>query len=178
MNQSEIVTKIAEIQAKQAQNKVEQESNQANGNQLSMQLRGLKADLAEAKKPKLSRDGDYAVREKSDLIHIMAGGDIFNNFNGVNPCGYDPKIDFYQGNIFDDLTALQEDVTKFEMKVENTSVTSGKIIVGQTCDPTDLTFLHIPNRMNMLHMTLAEFETFTMNCRKKLATLKRKEAMK
>lgn len=82
----------------------------------------LEKAIAEEQKPKL-RHGDYGLSDRQDSSHLVcadnAGALRWTNFTG----GYDGKrvtegdhishfVHF--GNIFDDLTALQEDVTGFD----------------------------------------------------------------
>ena len=80
-----------------------------------------KAEIAKLDKPKrrlLKRDGDYSVRLKGmgDYVHIKLCHDIYNNYGGKNPCGYDPDKDIFQGNVFDDIAERSKELESFEVK--------------------------------------------------------------
>ena len=115
---SEIVEKIAENQARQKQNEIEQESNRANSNILSCQFDELKAALAEAKKLEL-RHGDYGQAYPTASFRIIAKK---QHGEGLTCVGEDRMTDYIPdgitilGNIFDDLKAVAEPLTGFEVE--------------------------------------------------------------
>jgi len=74
--ESLLVTRMAEIQAKQEQNRVEQESNEINGKILVHELEELRDELAEAKKSEMV--------ECHIFIHDLEERLVFNYVNGVN----------------------------------------------------------------------------------------------
>jgi hypothetical protein len=119
-----IVQKIAEVQARQAQNKVEQASNKDNSDKLGEEMARLTKELAESKKPKATH-GDYGYSDRQETTHLVisdsAGALRWSDFTGgyYGKCvevGDHASHFVCLGNIFDDLTALQEDVKEFEIK--------------------------------------------------------------
>ena len=179
--QSELVTKIAEVQAKQAQNKVEQESNLSNMRDLVYELAELAAELAEAKKPKM-RHGDYGRSDRQDTTHLVisdsAGALRWSDFTGGY---YEKRVEdgdhashfIRSGNIFDDLAALQEDLTEFEMEA------SGADGRGIFIKAKSKNFIKIGlvGKGDYAY-DLKELEEYSLNIRKVIATLKRNEATK
>jgi hypothetical protein len=75
----------------------------------------LAEETAEAAKPKL-RHGDYRTNPPWHDPLIYLDGDWFNKKDKMhNGTAWCEKHGEYSGNIFDDLAALQEDVTEFEI---------------------------------------------------------------
>ena len=171
MKEHELVTKIAEEQVRLKQNEVEQKSNESNADKIRERIAGLKAELAEAKKPRLTKDGDFSSRGKDDYFHIMLDGVIHNCYGGENPSGYDPATDIFQGNIIDDLKAMQEDVTEdIEFKFKDKFGQVGRILMG--CNT-----VHFRAFSGMI-LEQEDLDTFILKLRQMQATLKRQEAKK
>jgi hypothetical protein len=127
MKESEIITKIAEVQAKQSQNKVEQASNKDNSDKLGEEMARLKKELAEAKKPKL-KDGDYGETGTCRWVRV-AGKVYWLDSTQKTPSDLRDShfLEDISGNLTDDLTALQEDVTEFEIKSEGRLPVKGEL---------------------------------------------------
>jgi len=185
MKESDIVQKMAENQIKQGQNKVEQESNQANADRLVQELAELKEKLAESRKPKL-RHGDYGCVCDQNWAHIH--GQTFwtdeklTVNNRISTLTDSHFIDNSKEilNFAGDLKASMEDVEKFTVDTTGAKPTRGTVTVGQSIEPDDIVYMRIKCSKSgenaCTHFTLEEYEEFTMSHRKKLATLKRKQA--
>lgn len=174
---SEIVTKIAEVQIKLQATDVDLASVQGNRAVLEVEMAQLKEQLTEAKKPEL-RDWDYGFdsftnRKAPADPRIYMGGHHY----GCNGSKQDNHpLEFVCGNALDDLKALSEDLEEFKMveefdddyKINVDSYSSGKVRLSTSddSDGQEITF----------DFSLKSFEEFTMKCRQKLATLKRKAA--
>ena len=119
-----IAEKIAVVAAKQAQNRTEQKSNEANGEKLAIELKELKAELKAADMPEF-RHGDYGVwlatnqcftvdMSEGGVIHLLwVGGEKRNTWSTNSRVL--KKNAIILGNIFDDLKALKEPLTEFEV---------------------------------------------------------------
>ncbi len=118
---SKIVEKIGIVQAKQAQNKVEQASNKDNSDKLGEELHRLKAELEAAKKPEL-RHGDIRAFGISSEMGILDLSEpqhhvIWKNGDKRN-CASADKSELVStiSEVFDDLKALSESLTEFEIR--------------------------------------------------------------
>ena len=175
MKKSEIVTKIAENQARQKQNEIEQESNRANSNILSHQLEELKKELAESKKPKL-RHGDYGYGSnwREDAIDafvytIQSGQGKAFYASGMGQIDTNQSKHPVLGNIFDDLTAMQEEVTEFET---NCCLENKHELSVTTSSTTNRTVFTTTNGID-IYVELEDMPSLIRNLQCVMATLKR-----
>ena len=122
----EIAQQIAEVQARQAQNKTDRESIDDNGDKLALELERLKKELAEAGKPKLRHGECYHDGCNSMVTISTIGGWMRLYDDGVEEVqSEDDTLEIIEafgykstGFMFpavDDLKAIQEDVTEFEI---------------------------------------------------------------
>ena len=90
---------------------------QASRSDIARKIEVLRAELAEAKKPKL-RHGDYGIGNSTMRIALWDERERKLTQGGCNtfPCGDSYlKPSSILGNIFDDLKALQEPLKEFEI---------------------------------------------------------------
>lgn len=164
---------LAEAKAKVMANQADLNAVQANKDKLKAEVVELGKKIAEAKKPEL-RDGDYGPDENGQMSIALArgGGEFFYYQRGVNSNhpGYKPVT--VLGNIFDDLKALQEDVTEFE------TVDGSR----QNEIEVDFTEKHLrivdKDAGGHLAITIENLPDFILKLRQIQATLKRNEAKK
>ncbi len=147
------------------------------------EIKRLMCELAEAEKPKRPeaklRHGDYgsAIAKKgtcdSGVRSFMTGRDGIEYNTGT----YDDKKVFKErrhydytvlGNIFDDLAAMQEDLTEFETRYGGETIYWG---FSPQCN--DLTFT-TPTGTHIIRS--AVFHAFILDLRRMEQTLRRKNA--
>jgi len=148
------------------------------------EIESLLAEIEAEKEPVL-RHGDYGisrigfpgmvVRERHGGTLRTADSDYIFPNETVEENSFSPEL--LLGNIFDDLKAMQEDVTEFEMEATGHEATCGAVTVGDAINPRGLIFLSIErnDEIKSTHLTDEEFEIFTKKCQSKLATLKRRK---
>ena len=115
-------SKLKEAQVKLEQANTDCDAMELNRTNVSTEIAELKAKLAEEQKPKL-RHGDYGLdcMGSRSVIAINQGGRLVKSMaNGYTDCYNAVCIQNHRypvlGNIFDDLKAIQEDVTEFEIE--------------------------------------------------------------
>lgn len=151
-------------------------------NEMAAEVERLKAKLAEEQKPKL-RHGDYGIdygkEEKSVPFPMLA----FNPHRGVTPVriahkdgsgGFEHDKDStaitWLGNIFDDLKALQKDVTEGSYFYECEHGSKDKIEVYLS----DAVWLSTKNTTERFRLSMQDLSLFILKLRQMEATLKRK----
>jgi hypothetical protein len=144
-------------------------------------IRGLKQQIAEEKKPKL-RHGDYGLYvrngdtykfyvDKAGTLQFevrQAGWSEYAN----QPLHETAKV-IRQGNIFDDLKALQEDVTEFE--IEGQPVKDG-VSMEDLSVKTNPHHLVIDQGDDRVTLTHDKVPAFILKLRQMEMTMKRKES--
>ena len=178
MEESEIVTKIAECQARLKQNEVEQSSNFANDTKLDMEIKRLKAELTEAKKPKL-RHGQLVGSGHYGPCIIIGNGRKAKGYDSLGN-SIDPEIkgvssfgvlceDIYKE--LDDLKAMQEEVTEFEQKCYNCNRDSIKFSIA-----TQGRRFHLELGEESMYINTDSIPAFILKLRQMQATLRRQGA--
>lgn len=136
----------------------------------------LEKSLADEEKPEL-RHGDYGFADgcprmtakyDDDVRHY---GETGNHTGAINNL----PIKVVLGNIFDDLKALQEDVTEFEVNCD--TVKADRVSVEIQGGEVRIVSVERDQRSN-IYMSSSKFDGFLKKGRVLLATLKRKEAKK
>lgn len=177
----DIVTEIAEKQIRLKQNEVEQKSNQDNADRLAEELAELTAKLADTKKPKL-RHGDVRrwpcasksfygglwsiadLSDSGDIKQVWIGGKTNQSIKAEGYPNISDSVEMF--NIIDDLKALQENVTKFEV-----DDFGGESIKCWVSDDDDIRISF--NKQCALFLKPDEFSAFILKLRQMEATLKR-----
>lgn len=166
---SKIVEKMGIVQAKQAQNKVEQASNKDNSDKLGEELHRLKAELEAAKKPEL-RHGDYGlVKDRGNMIRFVCRDNKSRTIDqgGRNTfhCGdnYLQPEDVL-GNFIDDLKAIAEPLSEFETNC--LSSIDDRVSLSAINDPTrgevfELIFYQKGERKGNCFVKASDFTTKT-----------------
>jgi mRNA-degrading endonuclease RelE of RelBE toxin-antitoxin system len=191
--QDELKKELDKLNAKRKQSNVDIEALQENRNKLDARHSALEAKIADEAKPKL-RHGDYGALTTLSGLHMAVYIDVSGengafadvaifaedvaSVNRTHMSQWDSysKVNFVKyGNIFDEITSLQEDVTEFKTKATGFNHNCGSIRVGDADD--GLIFMQFKSRCDgTCHMTRDQFEEHIMSGRKKIATLKRNEA--
>jgi hypothetical protein len=152
-------------------------------------IAAIEAQIAEEKKPELRHGRCGIMSSGRPYITIGNGvGAVAYYENGSqHPIGklQDVKSDTSTGayacfEAFDEIKALQEDVTEFEMAEKDKSSSHYDLAIEQhKCAElgsfTQLMLNGPEGEYGAFNFSIQEFELFTMNCRKVLSTMKRQE---
>ena len=117
----ELIEKLAELKAKQQQNASDIEAVQANKDRLIAEMEALEAQIEAEKKPKL-KNGQRFMSHSTGTCYVYdalsdRAGVIGATAGQINAQSHFGEAGFtLLSDIFDDLKALQEDVTEFSLR--------------------------------------------------------------
>jgi hypothetical protein len=169
---SEIVTKIGEEQVRRNAVRMDIESLQINETASDEKIAELKAELAEAKKPKL-RHGDYDIDKR---LIVKANKDLDLYWCDEDGVCADQRGNVVDGNSYDDLKSMQETVTEFiarnidrdnDRSFEMTLTDDGHVRIHISPDGASSRFFTVSSR---------DLPKLSMFIRQAEVTLRREEA--
>ena len=179
---TDLQAKLAELRVKNDMNerylKDATASHAHTANGIMAEIDTLEKQIAEAKKPEL-RHGDYGpgvncscegelrpMIEDYECNLLYCGSASLSD--GTNP---EASISEVYGNILDDLKALQEDVTEFEVGCRCNSHDKLTVSITCACDDDDMMF-QFGNES--VHVSSRDLPGFILKLRQMEATIKRK----
>jgi hypothetical protein len=137
--------------------------------------------IAEEQKPKL-RHGDYGYFLSGARWLIIKRNEILEISGGCSASGMKASAlpsydrDGYVGNIFDDLAAMQEDVTEFEVKSPSHQ-TTGYLVHGRQSGDGNGFILEVTNydgKYQSVRLDSPQMKKLALKLRQMEATLKRR----
>ena len=184
----QLQAELAETNAKIEQNAVDLASVQANRSELEADIETLKAKLAEEQKPK-DKVGDYGLSRmkrggffiaedrKHGLLWNSSGSSDSTVISEVKETTCVPDNFIHLGNIFDDIAALQEDVTEFEVP-ETDDEWGIKVDIDDEHEQVQLRVVYssgVEDREQGLSFRFGQLSALILNLRKMEATQKRRQ---
>jgi hypothetical protein len=153
------------------------ESLTANEKEADAEIEALKAKLAEESKPKL-RHGDYGYDKEGDPCLYLCAQSKDHGDGPMRRCSsawlyeYEITNDSFKivtliANIFDDLKALQEGVTEFEIGCFKVDICSGFLYITDWYDKDD--------DGDIAELPIEDLSAFVLKLRQMEATLKRRK---
>jgi len=154
--------KLKDVNAKISQNSDDLASVQVNRDRLFQEQRNLEAMIEAEKNPKL-RHGDYGYNIHGNS-RVRLNGKTYYEEGEV--AGFmEDKLTKIEGNIFDDLKSMQEDVTEFTFTSE-----SDPLLV----EVTDIDGIRLSVKGAVIYVYRDEISSFVLKLRQMEATLKRR----
>jgi len=155
--------KLKDVNAKISQNSDDLASVQVNRDRLFQEQRNLEAMIEAEKNPKL-RHGDYGYNIHGNS-RVRLNGKTYYEEGEV--AGFmEDKLTKIEGNIFDDLKSMQEDVTEFTFTSE-----SDPLLV----EVTDIDGIRLSVKGAVIYVYRDEISSFVLKLRQMEATLKRRQ---
>lgn len=138
-----------------------------------MEIDRIKAEIAEAEKPKL-RHGDVRLFDRTPASPMIYMADSWYNKNGLMSTWENCEKLPTKYNFFDDLKALQEPLEEFEIK--HGYPCKQRVNAGWSIQPSGLLYVGCGEQgtTRSFHFSAGELDEFILNLRRMQATQERK----